>query len=103
MRGDVYVGGSECKFLFAVTEVLSTNLNVLGKRVFKIPHPPCFQPPNKPHPLVAPAPSRGSRRGRRASGNGRCNPSAHAGGALREGVSLSALKRRRRRPKWSVA
>lgn len=52
MRGDVYVGGSECKFLFAVTEVLSTNLNVLGKRVFKIPHPPCFQPPNKPYPRV---------------------------------------------------
>ena len=52
MRGDVYEGESECKFLFAVTEVLSTNLNVLGKRVFKIPHPPCFQPPNKPYPRV---------------------------------------------------
>jgi hypothetical protein len=47
----------------------------IDSRVFKIPLSLCFQPPNKPHPLDVPAPSRGVPRGPERSGGLRRGPS----------------------------
>ncbi len=38
--------------LHLATRARQTHNTHLAHRVFKIPHPPCFQPPNKPYPRV---------------------------------------------------